>query len=378
MKRAKTGLVILRGLLVWALCFTASWVPAGSGTSAFGVFDPRAKAGVPTRAARQVADSFAYWLQHESETQEIYDIEWLIRDAITSAAVATLGTRSPRWEGRYTPQWIRMLNSNELLSYAALGVVTPLNPSRTARPHSPQTTQSISARFEIWDFVANHRIGIARASGPDYDRIGHELAAQTIRMLQLTFATVADVSGDKLLLSIGPEAVTTGDLLLLFAHGEYGKHPSGYPYHEHKEETDHFQGSKIYDRFIREAEQGYGVPGMNGVPFPPKTFPRYKAGDSLFARARRELNATSATLAAEARKGGKKKTEDVRHEVWEKLSRKFDGNPVGLVRIEKFYQPRPYYQHFIAEARVVKGIALPGGFLRKPEQETKPVCSCRD
>ncbi|MGI8905815.1 MAG: hypothetical protein ACR2IE_04910 [Candidatus Sumerlaeaceae bacterium] len=357
---------------------------AGAGVALLTVFDPATSqtteansSSLPTAAAG-LADALHLEIDRLMKAHDVWGIEMLTREAATSSALACLGTAGPTWTGDYSTSWVSLLNMHEMITYAIVGEL---------RHEDAATSNGVSpllhARLELWDFILNHRIAGFEMQGPATrpELLGHRAAPEILAALQLYFAEVTEVVGKRVLLSVGPETVSTGSALTVFAHGHLGSHPSGYPAHGHREEDDHLIGSQVYARYrntkatsatihshsrsqwrllLRSYPPAYENSGLAGgnapaapiaMPIPSPSIPR-----ELREPANTPTHAPQQTVfpgltAEESRLLN--------------LAHLHSGRPTGKIRITGFLRPSNYYQLHYALAEIVSGIVIPGSFLRR-------------
>jgi hypothetical protein len=292
----------VQGFVLCALLVVCAPAFAGSGTTSLAIFDPRADAQVSGQAAARIADEFHHEFGRQMQQHEVWGVELITRDAATSAARRWLKTSAPAWEGTYTRAWMGLLNTNELVSFGALGTVRS------------QGRERFLVRYEIRDFVLNRCVGRVHASGTITD-IAPELARTSLSLFQVYLARIISVDGKVVILDVGPEAFTTGTLLAAYAHDASRRHRSGYPGHGHREDDDHYLGSRVYERYRTATE----------TQDPGRASERKSVGNTGHC----------------------------------------DGEVTGLLRIEGFLAPKSYFPRLLhARARVVRGRAVPGGFVR--------------
>lgn len=333
---------------------------AGAGTTSLAIFEPRTSATVSAKESSAIGEALVASVWKQMNDWDVWGIELLVHDAVTSAALERLGTRSPEWNGKYTNEWVTLLNTNELISFGAMG-------EWQTSGNSPPIHK---ATYEVWDFVLNHKIGTVSAEGADRDEVVHDIAAGIIRELQLYFAEVVEIAGKEVVLNVGSEALSTGSLLAVYAHGHLGHHPPFYPPHGHREEDDHFYGSKVYVRYRGTEATSASVHAHSRSRWrilqmlQPASYAQLTTltvGGSPYVHTTDTLfqvdQATSMTL---------------QEKQLINASHFYSGRQTGVIRITGFVRPSASFQQQYAIGVVTQGFAVPGGFVRRLADPKSP------
>lgn len=352
-------------MLMAALALGNGEARAGVGVTRLAIFEPRPSADVPAGTAEAVARAFHGEFLRLMDEHEIWGIETVSLEDATSAARNLAGIPAPAWTGEYTPQWIDLLNSSRMITYAAVGEVGPADGG----------SGGLRARYDLRDFILNASIAGLTATGSSPEEVGRQLGSQALAALQLYLAEITEVGQGKALINVGLEALSTGTLLTALAHGHLGPHPPDYPPHGHREEDDHLLGSAVYLPYRGTVATSATIHSHSRS--------RWRALQRNFPPALENLATTAPETAAAVPVPAPvvgigmpqmtnpydfATTPTVEEQDLLRKAHQHSGRPTGVLRVTGFVKPHRYFNTYYAVAEVVEGFAVPGAFLRRREE----------